>query len=54
MVTAEQIRAKEVKVALVGLGYVGRPLAAAFGRKADVIGLDISAKKIEERLRGRG
>lgn len=48
MVTAEQIKNKQAKIAVVGLGYVGLPLAAAFGRKADVIGLDISAKKIEE------
>jgi UDP-N-acetyl-D-galactosamine dehydrogenase len=52
VVTAEQIRLKKAKIALVGLGYVGLPLAAAFGHKADVIGLDISAKKIEELKRG--
>ncbi|MFO7577399.1 MAG: nucleotide sugar dehydrogenase, partial [Pelovirga sp.] len=48
MVTCEHIRAKEAKIALVGLGYVGLPLAAAFGRQAQVIGLDISARKIAE------
>lgn len=52
MVTADQIRAKQAKIALVGLGYVGLPLAAAFGRNAAVIGFDISAKKIEELKRG--
>ncbi len=36
----------------MGLGYVGLPLAAAFGRKADVVGLDISARKIDELKRG--
>ncbi len=48
MVTAEQIISRQAKIALVGLGYVGLPLAAAFGRQADVIGLDISARKIEQ------
>lgn len=52
MVTKEQIENKQAKIAVVGLGYVGLPLAAAFGRKADVIGLDISAKKIEELKKG--
>jgi UDP-N-acetyl-D-galactosamine dehydrogenase len=52
LVTKEQIENKQAKIAVVGLGYVGLPLAAAFGRKADVIGLDISAKKIEELKKG--
>jgi UDP-N-acetyl-D-galactosamine dehydrogenase len=52
LVTAEQIKNKQAKIAVVGLGYVGLPLAAAFGSKADVIGLDISAKKIEELKKG--
>jgi len=34
-------------VAVVGLGYVGLPLAVAFGRKFRTIGFDLSAKKIE-------
>ncbi|MDW7646363.1 MAG: nucleotide sugar dehydrogenase [Desulfuromonadales bacterium] len=52
MVRVEQIRNKEAKIALVGLGYVGLPLAAAFGKVAEVIGFDISAKKITELKRG--
>lgn len=52
MVTAEQIENKQAKIAVVGLGYVGLPLAAAFGRKADIIGLDVSTKKIEELKKG--
>ena len=35
-------------IAVVGLGYVGLPLAVAFGKKAPVIGFDISRKRIEE------
>lgn len=34
------------KVAVVGLGYVGLPLAVAFSRKVDVIGFDLSQEKI--------
>ena len=36
------------KIAVVGLGYVGLPLAAAFGEKREVIGFDINAKRIAE------
>ncbi|WP_323752007.1 Vi polysaccharide biosynthesis UDP-N-acetylglucosamine C-6 dehydrogenase TviB [Marinobacter sp.] len=36
------------KIAVVGLGYVGLPLAAAFGEKREVIGFDINTKRIEE------
>jgi len=35
-----------VKVAVVGLGYVGLPLAVALSRKHDVVGFDISAQRI--------
>ena len=38
------------KVALVGLGYVGLPIAVAFGRRGKVIGFDINKEKIEELL----
>jgi UDP-N-acetyl-D-galactosamine dehydrogenase len=36
------------KIAVVGLGYVGLPLAVAFGKKSRVIGVDISSRKIAE------
>ena len=36
------------KIAVVGLGYVGLPLAAAFGEKRDIVGFDINAKRIAE------
>ncbi len=52
MVTCEEILARRAKIALVGLGYVGLPLAAAFGRKAEVLGFDISEKKVAELRRG--
>ncbi|KAA1174712.1 Vi polysaccharide biosynthesis UDP-N-acetylglucosamine C-6 dehydrogenase TviB [Marinobacter salinexigens] len=40
------------KIAVVGLGYVGLPLAAAFGEKRDVVGFDINAKRINELRKG--
>lgn len=43
----EKIVNKEEKISLVGLGYVGMPIAVAFSRKVDVIGFDLNAKKIE-------
>ena len=42
-----KIVAKEEKISLVGLGYVGMPIAVAFAKKAQVIGYDLNAKKIE-------
>jgi len=36
------------KIAVVGLGYVGLPLAAAFGEKRAVVGFDINPKRISE------
>ena len=39
------------KVAVIGLGYVGLPVAVAFGRHARVVGFDISEARLEE-LRG--
>ncbi|WP_166265064.1 Vi polysaccharide biosynthesis UDP-N-acetylglucosamine C-6 dehydrogenase TviB [Marinobacter caseinilyticus] len=41
------------KIAIIGLGYVGLPLAAAFGEKREVIGFDISTKRINELKQGR-
>ena len=41
----------ESKVGIIGLGYVGLPLAVEFGKHLDTVGLDIRAQRIEE-LRG--
>jgi len=38
---------KEKKLAVIGLGYVGLPIALAFAKKLKVIGFDISTKKID-------
>lgn len=39
---------ENVKLAVVGLGYVGLPLAAEFGKQRPVLGFDINAKRIDE------
>jgi UDP-N-acetyl-D-galactosamine dehydrogenase len=36
------------RIAVIGLGYVGLPLAAAFGEKREVVGFDINPKRIAE------
>lgn len=43
----EKIVKGEEKVSLVGLGYVGMPIAVAFARKIKVVGFDLNEKKIE-------
>jgi len=52
MVSIDQIKNREAKIAVVGLGYVGLPLAAAFSKVADVIGFDVSEQKIFELREG--
>jgi UDP-N-acetyl-D-galactosamine dehydrogenase len=42
------IHLEEVRIAVIGLGYVGLPLAAAFGAKYPVTGFDISVARIAE------
>jgi UDP-N-acetyl-D-galactosamine dehydrogenase len=39
---------QEIKLAIIGLGYVGLPLAVEFGRSRSVIGFDINQDRIEE------
>ncbi len=39
---------EKLKLAIIGLGYVGLPLAVEFGKKRTVIGFDINQKRIEE------
>ena len=43
----EKIVNREEKLSLVGLGYVGMPIAVAFAKKVDVIGFDNNAAKID-------
>ncbi|MFW7340464.1 Vi polysaccharide biosynthesis UDP-N-acetylglucosamine C-6 dehydrogenase TviB [Pollutimonas sp. H1-120] len=44
---------QDVKLAVVGLGYVGLPLAVEFGKKRSVLGFDINARRIAELKEGR-
>lgn len=39
---------KKIKLSIVGLGYVGLPLAVEFGRKRPVVGFDINQRRIDE------
>jgi UDP-N-acetyl-D-galactosamine dehydrogenase len=42
----EKIKNREEKISIIGLGYVGLPVAVAFAKKTDVIGFDINKEKI--------
>lgn len=48
----EKILSKEEKIAVVGLGYVGMPIAVAFAKQVDVIGFDLNSKKIKQYKNG--
>jgi UDP-N-acetyl-D-galactosamine dehydrogenase len=39
---------EDTRIAIVGLGYVGLPLAVEFGRRYDTVGFDIRAARVEE------
>jgi UDP-N-acetyl-D-galactosamine dehydrogenase len=43
----------QVQLAIVGLGYVGLPLAVEFGKKRSVIGFDVNAKRVAELQSGQ-
>lgn len=42
------MRSMQVKLAIIGLGYVGLPLAVAFAKSNSVVGFDTSSRRIEE------
>ena len=52
MIKFEDITEKKTTVGVVGLGYVGLPLAVALGRQFKVLGFDISAQRVEELRKG--
>ena len=41
-----------IKLAIIGLGYVGLPLAVEFGKKRDVIGFDTNSRRVEDLKKG--
>lgn len=43
---------KDIKIAIIGLGYVGLPLAAEFGKHRPVVGFDINETRINELKEG--
>jgi UDP-N-acetyl-D-galactosamine dehydrogenase len=40
------------KIAIIGLGYVGLPLAVEFGEGRSVVGFDINQQRIDELTKG--
>ena len=46
------LQQKKSKICVVGLGYVGLPIALEFAKKFSVIGFDINAKRVEQMRRG--
>ena len=40
------------RIAIIGLGYVGLPLAVEFGKRHDTVGFDINARRIAELREG--
>ncbi len=48
----EKLLAGEEKLSLVGLGYVGMPIAVAYAKKIKVVGYDFNAEKVELYKRG--
>jgi UDP-N-acetyl-D-galactosamine dehydrogenase len=42
------MKANEIKLAIIGLGYVGLPLAAEFSKKRNVVGFDINHSRIND------
>ena len=48
MATAQLPRPEAIRLAVIGLGYVGLPLAVGFGRKLPTLGFDVNAARIEE------
>jgi len=49
----EMLSIADLKIAVIGLGYVGLPLAVEFGKKVPVVGFDIYQKRIDELQSGQ-
>lgn len=48
----KQLIERKAKLAVVGLGYVGLPIAVEFAKQIDVVGFDINSEKIDTYLKG--
>ena len=48
----DRLLKKDAKLAVIGLGYVGLPIALAFARKIKVVGFDINQKRVDMMRRG--
>jgi len=48
-----QVQQQTLKIGVLGLGYVGLPLAVAFGRRFDTVGHDASASHVQQLLAGQ-
>jgi UDP-N-acetyl-D-galactosamine dehydrogenase len=46
------LKIKDTKIAIIGLGYVGLPLAVEFGKKYKVLGFDINPVRVDELMQG--
>ena len=42
-----KISSEEIKLGIIGLGYVGLPLAVEFGKKFDVVGFDVKQTRLD-------
>ncbi|MDE8062027.1 nucleotide sugar dehydrogenase [Erysipelothrix rhusiopathiae] len=52
MISIDTFNNKKAKIAVIGLGYVGLPLAISFAKKFDVVGFDTSTEKINKYKKG--
>ena len=43
----------KIEIAVIGLGYVGMPLAVEFGKKRSVVGFDIDKRRIRDLKDGK-
>ena len=48
MITFDQLKSGKEAIGVVGLGYVGLPLAVALGRHFKVVGVDVSERRVQE------
>ncbi|ASS96091.1 nucleotide sugar dehydrogenase [Peribacillus simplex] len=47
-----EVKNRKEKISIIGLGYVGMPIAVAFARHAEVVGFDINKEKVQNYING--